>query len=121
MKVRYATETQLHEALAGIQKKYEDNLLLDISSRPGYLNIRLKVKDSQGPGARHTTSYTALRFACWHATGDFVDSLFEVVPDAILSTRSTSYRRGTWCWEDWNAGSQMQPHYMSDLCVCEKN
>ena len=59
-----------------------------------------------------------LSSCCWHVWGNFIDKLFELNPDIIIYSRGKKHDINSWQWEDWNAGSIMNPIFISTLCEC---
>lgn len=120
MKIYKVTEADVQKALETVQPEFDNNLNYRVEPVKSYLKVRLTVKDSGEKGARHSNGNRCLKFACWHATGRFVDELFKVAPKASLYSRGTHYTADTWQWDDWNAGSDMKPAYISELCLCDR-
>jgi hypothetical protein len=77
-------------------------------------NVTLTVCDSKAPGSRRNYNGGRIAAACWHAHGTFMDAL--PANTEIRSTAGVTYP-GT-RWLDWNAGSQVQFAYISELCEC---
>lgn len=125
MKLYHAKRSDIEQALMDINRMhYQGNIIFKRCDNMGsYWNVTLKVKDSHGPGGRITVGSLYedktrhICAACWHAHGYFMDRLLVWNPDVRIVTRGTTY---TGEWEDWNAGSNYRPAYMSDLCECER-
>jgi hypothetical protein len=87
---------------------------------------RIDVHDSRGKGARTTWQGRRGPYACWHAYRDVLTELFDIVPDAKVTTTMAVYdgRRGFEreypATADRNIGSAIDPGYMPDLCECER-
>jgi len=94
--------------------------------------VRLKVKESSGPGAKcsaHMTrkdgEYRRSSWACWHVHGTFHDFLN---PDAVIHQSHMTQVAGKWFkaknknpgddWSDWEVGSLFDPRMASDCCDC---
>jgi hypothetical protein len=130
MEIVNVTEKDLKEALARINKKYENNIAFanfQQISKNRY-NVTLRVKDSKKAG--HRIAYWAyvngkvrrLPNACWHVHGDFFDTLLDINPNAVIYALNRKiYKKGDEVignWEDWNIGSIMYPLYYSEACEC---
>lgn len=113
----------IDKALAAINKQYADNIRLEIrpATRGRGWNVRVRCASAYGPGARFTHSFKRIPFACWHVVGNLVDKVFELCPDARVQTKGKYYKKETWIWDDWNAGSKVEPAYMSEMCLCERS
>jgi len=129
-----ARQGELQKALEITNRKYNGNLKIIWGTvRGNRLSFRLSVHSSKGKGHRlgyEQTDFNGkllrkqrrLACACWHAHGDFFDTLFSLLPipnKVKVYTRGKhviSYQDGN--WEDWDAGSMMFPVMMSNLCEC---
>ena len=122
-----ATLEELEKAMALVNKRYAGNICFNRGPEKQGKNFlfTLKVKDSNGPGhsigyAHFLTGHNPRRLtsACWHVHGYFFEALFKVNPKAIVWSRKNKITSDYGNWEDWNAGSQMYPQYMSEKCEC---
>lgn len=127
-------EGYLHLALNRANEKYDGNLMFNdgvYQKGRGY-SVRLNVRSSYGPGARlgrptgPEGKQRRIRAACWHAYRDYLRELFNLDPDAVVTTGMARYE-GAHGFElkfpatyDQNAGSIMQPVAYGDLCACDK-
>jgi len=130
MEIVNVTEKDLKEALARINKKYENNIAFANFQQIGKnrYNVTLRVKDSKKAG--HRIAYWAyvngkvrrLPYACWHVHGDFFDTLLDINSNAVIYALNRKiYKKGDEVignWEDWNIGSIMYPLYYSEACEC---
>jgi hypothetical protein len=130
MEIVNVTEKDLKEALARINKKYENNIAFanfQQISKNRY-NVTLRVKDSKKAGHRIACwayvngKVRRLPYACWHVHGDFFDTLLDINPNAVIYALNRKiYKKGNEVignWEDWNIGSIMYPLYYSEACEC---
>lgn len=86
--------------------------------------VRLKVKDSNGNGAKQSATmtrkdgeYRRSSWACWHVHGTFHDFLNE---DAVIRSGYASEVKSPGDeWTDWQAGSMFNPRYASECCDCD--
>ncbi len=141
MRAKNTTPHQMQAALEKINVKYKDNIIFKRLEPVGRtVHFTLTVRDSAGPGGRRGNhNNRRVRAACWHVHGDFFESLLELCPEAIIYTRSYIEKPGSrggkshlyrggdigakitkddGNWQDWNAGSQVYPRAMSDMCDC---
>ena len=134
MLIKNVTRTDLTEALRQANDKFGGNLCFreDTPECKGKtreggqkFRIRLGVKDCHSPGARVHIRYEDpfgraeqktrhSRHACWHAHGEFFDSL---PVHAVITTGKDTFRPGD-PWTDWNVGSIVCPVYFSESCDC---
>lgn len=119
--------SDLHEALAKVNEKYEGNITFknieDIStSRTQKCRFTLRVKSSYGPGAsRNPTTFRRSPSACWHAHGDFFDALLSVnvraeIQSSLHGKKVISNEGGN--WQDILLGSAGFPYAASEACAC---
>ncbi len=120
MKVR-TSQAVLNQALEYVNSLFENNIIMETENRGFYYLVRLKVKNSRGAGARRSPNGRRLPNACWHVYGYYIDKIFELDEDAVVYTVGEIFRRETWFWKDWNAGSLYKPVYISELCDCGKD
>lgn len=85
-----------------------------------HFKITLKVKDSNGTGARRGFNGRKMINACWHVYGLFFDECFRINPAAKIK------QCGEWVtpsnnWTDKNIGSIGSPLMHSDACECRGN
>jgi hypothetical protein len=118
MKVRTNYEV-LEQALSYVNELFHNNIVMETEPRSFYYLVRLKVKNNRGKGARRSPNGRRLPNACWHVYGYFIDKIFEIDPEAVVHTAGEIFKKETWYWKDWNAGSLMNPVYISELCDCE--
>jgi hypothetical protein len=117
MKVR-TSQTVLEQALNYVNALYDGNIIMELEDKGLYYRVRLKVKDSRGKGARKSPNGRRLPYACWHVHGYFIDRIFELDEDAVVYSAGEIFKRNIWHWKDWNAGSLLNPVYISELCNC---
>ena len=121
MIVKNATEQEIKQALALVNRDFEGNLEFnnfDIISETR-IRLTLKVKDSHKKGSklgynRHTIN------ACWHAHGYFFEALLSIQPKAVIKSALATITSESGNWTDTNIGSIMEPRYFSEACECEK-
>ena len=146
MIVRKITSEQMWQALTEVNKLYGGNITwnrFDSIYSQRNLNKILEIKftlrciSSKGKGHRLSRYYETrkrlrgcednykvvshqkrLISCCWHVHGNFFEKLFEISPDIIIYSRGKKYDINNWQWEDWNAGSIMNPIFISTLCEC---
>lgn len=120
MMIRNVTRDDLERALATANARYGGNLCLARCVAIGNnWRVRLRVRDSRGPGHRvRISDRRRTTFACWHAHGDFFDALPKGT-EIILAGESTPHRPGD-PWQDRNIGSLVHPVMFSELCDCER-
>lgn len=114
-----STET-LRDVLFTVNKAYGMNLCFKTFKRISSNRIRftLKVWSSQGKGARRGLTGRRIASACWHAHGDFFDTLFNFDPGAFVISRGRKVTKEAGNWEDCNIGSITAPFYYSEACEC---
>ncbi len=128
MKIK-TSEQNIINALNSINKEYDDNIEFNRFDRTGNRwTVTLKVKDSNKEGARRGTCFAnsgerrKLISACWHVHGNFFNALLEDDSNCVIQSlgkkiyMDDGYVVGN--WEDRNAGSIVDPVYMSELCEC---
>ena len=121
MKAKNTSINELQKALETINKKYDGNITFKRLDNGKTITFTLTVKSSREKGARRGHQGQRVSAACWHAHGDFFDSLFSINPDAVIvsmGTRTITKQDGN--WQDRNIGSQMQPLYYSEACDCHE-
>lgn len=96
------------------------------------LTMTLRVKDTSGPGARRAARPSKggkgrrLIAACWHAHRDVMLAIFNVNPDARITTMMADYRgidgflRHYLDTAGHNVGSVMEPARYARLCDCPR-
>jgi hypothetical protein len=106
--------------------KYESNIygIITSKSKNGRtFSVRLSVHNSHGLGAKISRNRFGgndrhVKAACWHVHGDFFEALFELEPNAIVSSAGKKVTNDEGNWQDWNVGSQMYPVQFSESCGC---
>ena len=120
MVIKNTTQVEMHEALKALNIKYDNNIIFEYIKPIGRRQqFRLRVKDSNNKGARRGTTGRRMINACWHTHGHYYEELFKVQPDAIIKAAQFTIDKDQGNWQDWNAGSRIDPQYMSELCNCE--
>jgi len=117
MRVRTSYDV-LKQALSHVNSLFHNNIVMELEDRGLYFLVRLKVRDSKGAGARRSPNGRRLNSACWHTYGEFIEKIFELDDGAVVYTAGKRYNKENWEWIDWNAGSLMNPVYISELCLC---
>ncbi len=126
MKARNTTISDLHSALAEVNRKYDGNIVFKRCDQNGTgVNFTLTVQSSKAAGHRLgfygvNGKQKRVAAACWHAHGDFFERLFEISPDAVVRAGDKKITRESGNWQDWNIGSQMQSMYYSEACECNR-
>ena len=111
--------TDLENALNEVNLSFDDNIKfkrLDNTNRG--IRFTLSVHSSRNAGSRIGYSGKRVCAACWHAHGEFFESLFELMPDAIIKATDKTITKDQGNWEDWNIGSVYSPLWYSDACDC---
>lgn len=129
MIAKNVTKDELYLAMDKVNELFENNITWN--REPEKIGKRfqftLYTKSVEKPGHRlglPSPTYDAiykprrLRSACWHVHGEFFDALFDINPDAVIRSNGKVVDIDNGNWIDWNAGSQMYPVYMSELCEC---
>jgi hypothetical protein len=111
---------EMERALEKVNARFSGNVYWNrFEHKKNGIQFTLRVKDSKGPG--HAIGYhhaRRLTFACWHVHGYFFEALFEVNPNVVVYSRGKKITKDGGNWEDWNAGSEIYPLYMSNKCEC---
>ena len=127
MIVKNASNQDLQEALDKTNVQYKDNLTWFDPVRyhgKNRLWFRLKTISLDGPGSHWvpmgvwTGQYNngrRMRFACWHAHGDFFDNLFEINPEATVYSSGIPITIDGGNWRDSPRGHRMA---FSQSCLC---
>jgi hypothetical protein len=103
---RFGNNLRIYTRLTNVRER-ESGLL--------WIDVRLSVKNSRGPGSRFSpTSGRRVSAACWHAHGYFFDAL---PTGTKIQARGHTFRSGD-VWRDWNIGSVMNRCRMSESCEC---
>jgi hypothetical protein len=122
-------------AVDAINAKYDGNVQIDrlqqIDTKGHAFRVKLRVRDSKGPGAHHSAPSpwnegrrtVAL---CWHTFRDFFQALYVLEPNARVKTAlarydgvdgfEANYPRTYWT----NTGSVAFPSAYGDLCLCSE-
>jgi len=125
MLIRNVTDADLDNALRLTNEVFRNNIEFFSREYAGRTrqggnkyDVRLTVKNSGGPGGRLSPSGSGRRVkaACWHAHGDFFDSL-PAEAEIIVSGEEGIHRPGD-SWVDRNIGNQVHPLMFSDACNC---
>ena len=123
MEIKRVNLYHLEQALAEVNKKYDNNVIFNrlepLNKSCTRWRVTLRVKNSHGKGARLSVTGRHLVSACWHVHGDFFDALLKIKPDAVIKTVHGTIDRNGGNWEDWNIGSLLNPVYYSEACECE--
>lgn len=122
-----ATNDQMTRALAAVNEKYAGNIIFNrYEPRGRQIHFTLRCKSSKGPGHSlgfHRTSRgnrRRLTACCWHVHGDFFDALLAINPDAVIYSLARKITKDGGNWQDWNAGSMMDPLPASEKCECNQ-
>jgi hypothetical protein len=125
MKIRNVTVEQMEQALAAANKDYNGNLCWNRFEPKGKsINFTLRVKSSHALGARISFSGRHIPSACWHAHRDFMREVFELAPDAVLTSCRAQYEGKAGFEANYpktgaiNIGSMMQPMSFASACEC---
>ncbi len=127
-------EQELADIVSNVSDRdYQGNLIFN--NGPERVNGRsirftLRVSDSKRSGAHHSapTPWSDGRrtvSACWHATRDVLEAIFQEFPEARVKSAMADYRGQ----EDFsrkfpdtyhvNVGSQVAPAKYGSLCECQ--
>ena len=126
MKIYNTTYDDIKKALDDVNKRFDYNIRFKhfpetLNQSKTTFTLTLTVIDSKGPGSRRgfqrrkDGKRRRLSAACWHVHGYFMYYLNQHAKIVTLGSRVFPGSQ----WHDWNAGSQFDPVYMSDLCDCE--
>jgi hypothetical protein len=137
MRIKNVTGEQMRQALEAVNQKYKGNILFKRFEPAGrVIHFTLTVRDAAAPGGRRGHHRNRrVKAACWHVHGDFYDAIIELEPRAVIYTRGYVEKPGSrggrsrmnegekitkdgGNWQDWNAGSMIEPRAMSDMCDC---
>lgn len=127
MKLKGITFAQLCEIVVNVSDMhYGGNLKLHNDSRPRGGNImwRLSTYSSSGPGARRTANNRRSCNACWHAHRDVMQAIFEIAPNARITSALATYKgidefnAKYMSTSSHNVGSAYQPAHFGNLCDC---
>jgi hypothetical protein len=121
MQAKHCTMDDLDKALDIVNKKYAGNVrFYDVGTRGKRILFRLKTNNSKGPGVSRAASGKRTGSGCWHVHGDFFDALFQVNPEAEVSTGRVDGKitKDFGNWQDWNVGSQVNYLEASEACDC---
>lgn len=122
MKIYNTTKENINLALQEVNKKFEDNIILNRFEERGIKKksyiVTLKCKSSKKAG--HRIGFYGRRFpsACWHVHGCFFEELFKLEENTEIVTAEKRITIMGGNWEDKNIGSVMQPLYYSEACDC---
>ena len=98
---------------------FENNVKLEVDVRGKFINLRAKVKNSSGEGARRGVTGRRLVNGCFHLHGFVLDALFDELPTLKIISRGKTLTKGFfWNDQDVNIGSQFQPLMLSETCDC---
>ncbi len=130
------TRVQIEKALRIINVKYNGNIrferLESVNQKGDRFLFTLRVKDSHRAG--HALGYShnswttktgkqykqrCLASACWHVHGDLFDAMILLAPECEIRSLDKKINAAGGNWQDWNAGSVMEPVQASERCECE--
>lgn len=115
VKVYDCTQAEIEKALRVTNLFFEGNLLFaKLEPHRHYCDVRLRVANSRGKGARRGYSGRRITSACWHAHGSFIDAL--PLATKVVTSLGTTYPDNA--WQDTNIGSVMRPMMYSEACLC---
>lgn len=124
MTIKNITRAQLDNALAQVNKKYDDNVIYkdieSLNSKGTRHRLTLRVSDSKKIGARISYYGKRLVSACWHVHGDFFDAVIDQNDQAVIRTGRMVIDQNGGNWQDFNIGSMMYPLYFSEACGCDR-
>jgi hypothetical protein len=125
MIAKNVTSADVRRALAAANEFYDGNLIFASGPKVvagGGVRFRLRVRDSEGPGARlgkprrDGRPGMRLAFACWHAHGRFFDALFAASQEAEVTSKLGPVSPGIG-WVDLVVPGHDELK-LSDLCEC---
>lgn len=112
-----ATMQQLHQAMEILNKRYPSVAFENIQ-QVNSKRVRFTLKAKTGePGSKRSWTGRRLPKASWHAHGYFFEALFEVAPDAVISSWGMTITAAGGNWQDYNIGSIMNPMYASECSI----
>ena len=106
------------------ERKYHGNIdFRFLEYKNGRLHFRLVARTYDFFGYRLTHAGFLHPSACWHAHGDFFDSVFEVEPKAKIYSAGgreglIKITKDEGNWQNRNIGSDMVPLMFSNACAC---
>ena len=120
------TESEMHQAIDKINKKYDNNIRFKSGparKSKNQITATLTVNSTQDGALGYRRSHTGRKIAaaCWHVHGDFFDALIDINPAAVIITgmnRKQVINKYGGNWQDVNIGSMMQPMSYSEACDC---
>ena len=122
MIVKNASESEIRQALALVNRDFDNNLEFNNYERISETRIRLtlKVRDSKKKGSKLGYNGRHIINACWHAHGYFFEALLSIQPKAVIKSALATITANSGNWTDTNIGSIMEPLYFSEACECDK-
>lgn len=126
MIIKNVTKEELEQALQAVNVKYSNNITWEhIEPKGKNWDVRLRVKNSKGPGARLGFKFGDMKQrhlinACWHVHGFWYDALFAINPNAVVVSMGKKITKDDGNWEDRNIGSIANPMYYSEACMCNE-
>ncbi len=115
-----ATIKELRKALLKTNKKHGYKLGFERIEQFTKNKVLFTLKSpSKIKGARVSHSGRNLPKASWHAHGNFFDMLFEINPNAIVTTGQKKITINEGNWQDIQIGSIMFPKLMSSTSIGE--
>lgn len=128
MNIRGLTADQLRVIVEKVSdEQYEGNIIFNREPewKKGWWIFTLRVKNSKGPGAKHSALSGKRTVACcWHAHRDVMKEIFERFPNAELLTAMAQYRGKEGFEENFrqtaykNVGSLYCPAEYQHCCEC---
>ena len=130
MRMSGITLEDFNSAVATANKSYAGNLMVhqdahQVGVRKFTTIGRVRCIESREPGSRTSWNGRHMPTTCWHGYRDVLRALFEINPDAVITTRMAQYRGVSGFEENYprtgcvNIGSMFAPAYMPELCDCE--
>jgi hypothetical protein len=118
-----------------VHSAYDGNLRFKrLEDTPRGVQFTIMVHASDKPGARRSYHGRRIAAACWHAHRDLLAALFDMCPDAIISTgarrndgKRTVYVRQAGFFRDFpetghvNIGSMFEVCEYQDACDCAES